>query len=67
MTLKNPSCYLAIKVHCQSDNPSKLNLPILKDTKNLQIHTQREINVDKKNETGLDWECRKKWAGPNNA
>ena len=54
MTLKNPSCYLAIKVHCQSDNPSKLNLPILKDTKNLQIHTQREINADKKSETGLD-------------
>ena len=48
-------------------SPKKLNLPILKDTENFQVYTQREIKADKKSETGFDWEGRKKWAGPKNA
>ena len=35
-----------MKVHSRS--PKKLNLPILKDTENLQVHKQREIKADKK-------------------
>ena len=41
-----------MKVHSRS--PKKLNLPILKDTENLQVNKQREIKADKKIKTGFD-------------
>ena len=51
-----------MKVHSRS--PKKFNLPILKDTENLQVHKQREIKADKKKIKKLLSTSKVSWVGP---